>query len=157
MISVFIDKLWAYKVKHYQVSSKGEKKKAAASSQKQEPDERAADHCVCFESNPAFGHLALCLMCRWGQIAERTPQTISFRRCRVCKPGLDMCCQRAITSDLFPKDTDPAYPHSFYTTQSRALVSSPLARWLSDKERIYTAKIKKKQKKHYSQLQLDSI
>lgn len=35
----------------------------------------------------------------------------------------------------FPKDTDPAFPHSFHTIQSRALVSSPLARWLSDKGR----------------------
>lgn len=33
----------------------------------------------------------------------------------------------------FPKDTDPAFPHSFHTIQSRALVSCPLARWLSDK------------------------
>lgn len=64
---------------------------------------RPVNHCVCFASNPAFGHLALCLMCRWGQIAERRLQTRSFKRCRVCEPGLDMCCQRAITPDLSPK------------------------------------------------------
>lgn len=33
----------------------------------------------------------------------------------------------------FPKDTDLTFPHSFHTIQSRGCVSSPLARWLSDK------------------------
>lgn len=33
----------------------------------------------------------------------------------------------------FSKDTDPAFPHSFHAIQSHGLVSSPLARWLSDK------------------------
>lgn len=74
---------------------------------------RAVNHCVCFASNPAFGHLALCLMCRWGQIAERRLQTLSFRRCRVCEPGLDMCCQRAVTSDLSPNTLTQPSPILF--------------------------------------------
>lgn len=51
----------------------------------------------------------------------------------VCQPGLDMCCQRAVTPDLPPKTLTQPSPHSFHAIQSHALVSSPLARWLSDK------------------------
>lgn len=67
---------------------------------------RAVDLYVSSASNPAFGHLALCQMCRWGQ-------TLSFRRCRVCEPGLDMCCQRAVTPDLSPKTLTQPSPILF--------------------------------------------
>lgn len=73
----------------------------------------AVSHCVCFASDPAFGHLAFLSNVQmradcWGRL-----QTLSFRRCRVCEPGLDMCRQRAVTPDLSPKTLTQPSPILF--------------------------------------------
>lgn len=113
--------MWTYEVKH--------NKSSVASSQKQKPDQRRAwcqqsDVSVLHQMQHLVIYSPLLNVQMRADCPEEAADLLIQMMQGVCEPGHEMCCQRAVTSDLAPKTL--TQPSSILFTPSNHMPLCPV-------------------------------